>query len=158
MEIHEGSYSLGEDNIKIILSKLPVKSLMRFKYDSKRWFALITTDSYLITTHLHHSNTTKLCILSGIVDDEEKSVYNMLLLHDESSIEELELDHQLVDQIFGIVGSSNGLVYGCLWSDSSLYAIMTNIVLWNLVIKALEISSRIHINPTLEAHTFQCMA
>ncbi|PON84831.1 F-box domain containing protein [Trema orientale] len=52
--------SLSDDVIELeILPKLPPSSLNRFKLVSRKWYSLITADSYFITlSHLHpHSNS-----------------------------------------------------------------------------------------------------
>ncbi|PON48918.1 F-box domain containing protein [Trema orientale] len=133
MEVQKGSHSLSEDIMIKIMSKLPVKSLLRFKCVSKQWFSLITTDSYFITTQLHHSSTSKLCILYGdeYKHQEKETIYvdRMLLIRDQSTVEDLHLDHHPpVDQRFEIVGSCNGLVCVRLLDSPPGY---TNIVLWN---------------------------
>ncbi|KAK9906253.1 hypothetical protein M0R45_002680 [Rubus argutus] len=54
-------YSLDEDLILEIFSRLPAKSLMRFRCVSKEWYSL-TKSSYLINIHLRRSDS-KLCYL-----------------------------------------------------------------------------------------------
>lgn len=127
---------LAEEIVVVILSKLPVKSLMRFKSVSKRWLALITNDSSLIASHLHHHSVTNR--LSILVCADEKlqlglaSYYqDTLLLCNESTVEKFDISYHLTDRSlihkYGvkIVGSCNGLV--CL----SLSETGTTVVLLN---------------------------
>ncbi|PON72402.1 F-box domain containing protein [Trema orientale] len=125
--------SLPEDIIVRIMSKLPVKSLLRFKSVSKRWRTLITTDSHLVTTHLRHSSASRLCIVSGNERVStfpcRKYVERMLLLRDESTAEDLEIVLYHHWFRFEIVGSCNGLVCVALLAIARTWIVDT--VLWN---------------------------
>ncbi|KAL5557240.1 hypothetical protein UlMin_039476 [Ulmus minor] len=122
-------HSLPDDIVLIIMSKLPVKTLMRCRCVSKGWKLLIN-NAHLINTHLHHSNTTKLSIIEGMTLPSRFP--KLLLLRDESTVEDLELPftrdkvptiHNWYIRI--VVGCCNGLVCFNL-SDN-----YTNILLWN---------------------------
>ncbi|PON91992.1 F-box domain containing protein [Trema orientale] len=127
------THSLPEDLIVRIMSKLPVKSLIRFKCVSKRWHTIITTDSHLTTTHLDRSKSNKLCIVSGneclSTFPVRKYVDRMLLLRDESTVEDVDivLFHHSFE--YEIVGSCNGLVCVALVIINRTWIVDT--VLWN---------------------------
>ncbi|KAI3876804.1 hypothetical protein MKX03_035993, partial [Papaver bracteatum] len=54
----DGTYpSIGDDVMVEILSRLPVKSLMRFKSVCKHWLYLIKQDKGLIDLHFNHSKS-----------------------------------------------------------------------------------------------------
>ncbi|KAL5557241.1 hypothetical protein UlMin_039477 [Ulmus minor] len=122
-------YNLPDDVVLIILSKLPVKTLMRCRCVSQEW-KLFINNTHLINTHLHHSNTTKLSIIEGM--DLTTRFPKLLLLRDESTIEDLELPFtrdkvQTIHNKYAriVVGCCNGLL---CFNLSDTY---TTILLWN---------------------------
>ncbi|KAM5580605.1 F-box only protein 8-like [Rosa sericea] len=120
------SYTLAlgiPENVLVeILSKLPVKSLLRFLCVSQEWHAL-TKSSYFITRHLvHHSSCSdqsRPCLLflsrlAGSFEDDCKPLLGFSLLRDEEitflglpSLPNLTIKTVALK----LVGSSNGLVF-----------------------------------------------
>ncbi|PSS24777.1 F-box protein [Actinidia chinensis var. chinensis] len=106
------------DVIVDILSRLPVKTLLRFRCVSKPWCALIDGRDF-IKSHLQRSITTK-NHLSLIVRD--CYLYSV----DFDSLDNaVELDHPLKCDDFGteVLGSCDGLV--CLYNGED------NVAIWN---------------------------
>uniref|UniRef100_A0A2N9I8H1 F-box domain-containing protein n=1 Tax=Fagus sylvatica TaxID=28930 RepID=A0A2N9I8H1_FAGSY len=110
--------SLLEEVILEILSRLPVKPLLRFRCVSKPWLARIDTPEF-IKLHLKQSlktNTNRSLILRG----------GYLYSTDFDSLDRaIELDHPLKTPHLGteILGSCNGLL--CLYNGEE------DVVLWN---------------------------
>ncbi|XP_058187759.1 F-box protein CPR1-like [Rhododendron vialii] len=75
----EGAPPLPQDVTAEILSRLPVKSLLRFKSVSKNWFSLIQNSDF-VSLHLHRSTTTNDCLLVKrfLTDDVRDSVLSTL--------------------------------------------------------------------------------
>ncbi|KAI3938715.1 hypothetical protein MKW92_047722 [Papaver armeniacum] len=65
--------TIGSDDIIVceILSRLPVKSLVRFKCVCKHWLQLIQEDSYFIDLHLTHSKT-RISLFYVIMDPRDR--------------------------------------------------------------------------------------
>ncbi|PON97585.1 F-box domain containing protein [Trema orientale] len=109
-------YSLPEDVVFTqILSRLPVKSLMRFKCVSKTWFAYISSDPDLVATHLDRQHSKSSLILAKSYLNRAKS--RVFLLLNESKTLELDVSYisRSVEtapsvEIYNIVGSFNGLL------------------------------------------------
>ncbi|XP_059288568.1 F-box/kelch-repeat protein At3g23880-like [Lycium ferocissimum] len=124
------------DFLTEILSRLPVKSLLRFKSVSKSWFSLICSPEF-IKSHLslsaknNNTDYTNYRVMLRIAQPEFnlKDCSLKSLLHDESVIEESNLDYPMKDSSisFLIEGSVNGLI--CLVSGAE------ELVLWNPSIK-----------------------
>ncbi|CAB4284517.1 unnamed protein product [Prunus armeniaca] len=114
---------LHEGVLVEILSKLPAKSVLRFRRVSKEWYALTKT-SYFIARHdLHRRSRSAqnhdLLLVSKYLTNEKPDRLLMMSLHpdDEESnflpISFLPIPEQITLsrwKIFGCVGSSNGLV------------------------------------------------
>ncbi|KAB5531625.1 hypothetical protein DKX38_018295 [Salix brachista] len=80
-----GSVStLPEEMIIEILTRLAVKSLLRFKSVSKDWCSLITNPEF-ITAHLHNSTQKPSILLEGFRSEEEESSTLSLLHHRDTS-------------------------------------------------------------------------
>ncbi|XP_060176429.1 F-box/kelch-repeat protein At3g23880-like [Lycium barbarum] len=124
------------DFLTEILSRLPVKSLLRFKSVSKSWFSLICSPEF-IKSHLslsaknNNTDYTNYRVMLRIAQPEFnlKDCSLKSLLHDESVIEESDLDYPMKDSSisFLIEGSVNGLI--CLVRGAE------ELVLWNPSIK-----------------------
>jgi F-box interacting protein len=108
---------LPEELITGILSRLPVKSLLRFRCVSKAWFALIK-DPTFINMHLH-SNTERTLIMQttmtrNLEDDRRLNLYYFLVnLSDEDQPVEVFppfYDRHISSFPDEIVGCCNGLV------------------------------------------------
>lgn len=116
----------SDDIIIDILSRLPVKSLLRFRCVCKSWHTLIS-DSHLVRKHLRravrgvNANSSKLLISSSplySIDYEALEDVNSFV-----AIKELHLPVPLVLDRMSIVGSCNGLI--CLHENKG------DFFLWN---------------------------
>ncbi|OWM67584.1 hypothetical protein CDL15_Pgr024669 [Punica granatum] len=113
----EEDICLAEEGILIdILSRLPVKSLIRFKCVSKRWHFLIS-DPRFAMSHLRRSVEQSLnpdsCRRVLIGTKPLRSVNCDALIEDanaHTAITELEYPSMVPEHRFRIVGSCNGLV------------------------------------------------
>ncbi|XP_062146845.1 F-box/kelch-repeat protein At3g06240-like [Alnus glutinosa] len=107
---------LPEELIAGILSRLPVKSLLRFRCISKAWFALIK-DPTFINMHLH-SNTERTLIMQttmtrNLEDDRRLNLYYFLVnLSDEDQPVEVfpPFYDRHISSFPEIIGCCNGLV------------------------------------------------
>ncbi|XP_042477396.1 F-box protein At3g07870-like [Macadamia integrifolia] len=117
--------SLPFEIIKDILSRLPVKSLMRFRCVSKDWRYLIH-DPFFISQHLNRSSEKNpgLCLADGR--------FFTIILDGSSTATRVDIPFQgLVDRV-EILGSCNGLL--CLFVAERLsdwYRHINPIYLWN---------------------------
>uniref|UniRef100_A0A5B6ZCC6 F-box domain-containing protein n=1 Tax=Davidia involucrata TaxID=16924 RepID=A0A5B6ZCC6_DAVIN len=116
-----------------ILTRLPIKSLVRFACVCKSWYSLLTNPSF-ITAHLNRSNVPNkksddLLLVRSYSEDlneEQYSVYFDNETFDEYAKLEFPLK-SLSNYYFRIVGSCNGLM--CLSDDQFGYA--ETLFLWN---------------------------
>ena len=118
---------LPEEIITEILTRLPVKSLLRFKLVSKDWYSLITNPEF-IASHLHKYSTQKSSILlRGFRWPEHSSTLSFLHRKDTTTFHSLHIPQSLMynhtfmrnyflnPQIspnlsFILIGSSGGLL------------------------------------------------
>ncbi|KAL6227141.1 hypothetical protein ACLB2K_001100 [Fragaria x ananassa] len=125
MEIKGRSACFAEDVVEI-LSRLPVKSLLRFMCVSKEWHALIKS-SYFTAVHLQRSDSNLLLLFSR-KKVNEGLIYTISLLRNEST--HLSLDLPFINcpsmHWLGPAGSSSGLV--CLKKSDILSQC---VVVWN---------------------------
>ncbi|XP_058211845.1 F-box protein CPR1-like [Rhododendron vialii] len=109
-----------------ILSRLPVKSLCRFKSVSKPWLALIT-DPKFVKSHLHHQSTNdddvnqKLIICSAA----SPSIYSVDYRAPDHTVTELKSPCKSKSRV-SVMGSFDGVVLLyidddelCLWNPST---------------------------------------
>ncbi|KAK4259401.1 hypothetical protein QN277_005739 [Acacia crassicarpa] len=113
---------LPEEIIRNILTKLPVKTLIRSRCVCKHWKNLIRSPSF-ISDHLHHSSTHQNPSLLLERD------YDLWLLDCKMQLHEVRIA-PLLDSpsTFHIVGSSNGLLCVRVGRDCEFYPY---ILLWN---------------------------
>ncbi|CAN4127141.1 unnamed protein product [Withania somnifera] len=119
------------DIITEILSRLPVKPLVRFKCVSKSWFSLISSTEF-INTHLNLSSnkvdSQHVIIMDELVDEsgdfelgyKECPVTSLFV---DSVTEALDLDVDPSSQLYP-TGSCNGLIF--LSRDSSEFSLIWN--------------------------------
>ncbi|KAM7497939.1 hypothetical protein LguiA_022353 [Lonicera macranthoides] len=119
-----------------ILTRLPVKTLLRCTSLSKSWYSFITSPNF-ITTHLNRtdSNTqSHLLIVRQCADVSKDKWTEHYSLHcDNDAFDEFaKLDFPFVSRnvCFNIIGTCNGLV--CLSDD---HGTNTDLILWNPSIK-----------------------
>ncbi|XP_058211732.1 F-box protein CPR1-like [Rhododendron vialii] len=107
-----------------ILSRLPVKSLCRFKSVSKSWLALITAPEF-VKSHLHHRSTNDNNINHKIIfcSGTSPSMYSVDYQAPYDTVTELKSPP--CEYYVEIVGSFNGIVLLrmdgelCLWNPSA---------------------------------------
>ncbi|KAM7497928.1 hypothetical protein LguiA_022342 [Lonicera macranthoides] len=113
--------------IEGILSRLPVKTLLRCTSVCKSWYSLITSPNF-ITLHLNRTtsnNDNRLLIRSYNNRTENYSVYTDNETFD--NCENLDFPLHSSTNRFNIIGTCNGLV--CLFDDAIHYTDI--MILWN---------------------------
>lgn len=157
------AHNLPEELVIEILTRVPVKSLVRFTLVSKSWYALITSPNF-ITTHLTKiqaqkiPNNPSLLLIRRYTKDDKKEHYTINPDDEEDRDENgggngqfarksMELDFPFKSLIgyFRIVGTCNGLV--CLSDD--LFGTTKPIILWNPSVRKSVTSPAPTINPPL---------
>ncbi|XP_062021232.1 F-box protein At5g49610-like [Rosa rugosa] len=110
-----------------ILSKLPLKSIYRFRCVSKEWNALTRT-SYFLDRHRLHSSRRLLLISSSFLADQKPAGIS-LLADEETALSSLNIPFLPNDARWDLdfVGSSNGLVCCNKFLDGNVLAI----IVWN---------------------------
>ncbi|CAH9116527.1 unnamed protein product [Cuscuta europaea] len=115
-----------------ILTRLPVKSLVRFTAVSKSWFFFITRFSFA-SAHLRHSlegnSANSVLLLRRFESKSKKEKYEILNSHSLSLTSSSELSSQVACRVgySRVVGCYNGVV--CLYDD--LYSDSHAVTLWN---------------------------
>ncbi|KAL6124528.1 hypothetical protein ACLB2K_077040 [Fragaria x ananassa] len=121
--ISDGRPHIESDDLLIdILSRLPVKTLVRFRCVCKSWRVLIS-DSHLVTTHLRRSNRRRLLFSLAPYQSIDIRALNDVVCHHLISKHFRPVVLPVYIGALKIVGSCNGLV--CLLGNSEL------IVVWN---------------------------
>ncbi|XP_059629761.1 F-box protein CPR1-like [Cornus florida] len=121
------SGSLPHDVLIDVLTRLPIKTLIRCACVCKSWYSLVTNPSF-ITTHLNVSsnNSNDLVLIRSVYGDDANQVnYSLLRCENEVLCDYAKLELPLKtdnNHYLRIMGSCNGLV--CLSHDYVLY-------LWN---------------------------
>jgi F-box interacting protein len=126
---------LPEDLLMEILSRLPVKSLMRCKCVSKSWYALVTNPSF-ITKHLKisHNLNRGAAILrhGGGLDQLRLSTLSNETLEVSGDV---DLSQWFQDEVtmVSMFGPCNGILClsGTLWTTRGGYRDYDRLVLWN---------------------------
>ncbi|KAM7503250.1 hypothetical protein LguiB_002154 [Lonicera macranthoides] len=117
---------LPPEVLKEIITRLPVKSLLRCTSVCKSWYSLITSPKF-ITTHLNHRNNKRNnhILIRNFVDSFEYSVHR-----DNETFDKLSTLEFPLPGFFRIIGSCNGLI--CL-SNDEVVAVdhMRTTILWN---------------------------
>ncbi|KAK9266727.1 hypothetical protein L1049_025360 [Liquidambar formosana] len=123
--------NMPNDIIINILSRLPVKSLIRFKCVCKSWHALVS-DPNFIDTHLNHTRANNDgYVLSKYRDWENSGGEHKAVLHcDETFVEHTQLELPLKSFFEGprVVGYCDGLF--CIYSPKS-QRYECDVYLWN---------------------------
>ncbi|XP_059450700.1 F-box protein CPR1-like [Corylus avellana] len=125
---------LPEDLSMEILSRLPVKSLMRCKCISKSWYALITNPSF-ITMHLtSHNPNRRAAILrrGGGLEHLRLSTLSNETLEVSGNVDLSQLFLDEVSKV-SIFGPCNGILCfsGTLWKNRDGHCDYGRLVLWN---------------------------
>ncbi|XP_062029021.1 putative F-box/kelch-repeat protein At1g12870 [Rosa rugosa] len=121
----------NQDLVREILSKLPVKSLVRFRCVSKEWYALLNQEFIL---NINRNYLPNLCLLYGqnIVSGHHHHEFS-LLGRKVDTLSRLEFTASVLDdsvEKIYIVGSSNGLVCLHFLGDRTK---TKSIIVWNPV-------------------------
>ncbi|XP_059629788.1 F-box/kelch-repeat protein At3g06240-like [Cornus florida] len=116
-----------------VLTRLPIKALVRCACVCKSWYSLFTNPSF-ITTHLNRSsivNNNNLLLVRSRSSDDANVVHYSLLRYENGTLcdnAELELPLKCYrNPSLRIIGSCNGLV--CLSND--LHGYQEELYLWN---------------------------
>ncbi|PON41766.1 F-box domain containing protein [Parasponia andersonii] len=109
--------NLNEDVVILILSKLPVKSLKRFKCVCKSWYSLISSPNF-IAMHFNNKNRHKDC-LAFVVADGRISLYVYFL-----SYHSMQISSSLSQKLYNgqFIGFCNGLL--CVVINESTFYII----------------------------------
>lgn len=114
-----------------VLSRLPVKSLLRFKSVSKEWQSIIT-DPKFVSLHLNRSTQRPGAITAFLTPDDTPSFHS---INHQASVQEItdlawtDPDTGSSYTDFKIIGSCNGLLFinsdcDCfLWNPSTRSAV-----------------------------------
>ncbi|THG07725.1 hypothetical protein TEA_026665 [Camellia sinensis var. sinensis] len=120
--------NLAEDVVIEILSRLPVKSLLRFKYVCRYWYTLIKSPDF-ISKHFNQENNNGHLLVHHYISNIDR--YAIALFPDEtlSGIPPLheKLDHlQIPDCMGDVVGPIDGMFLVYTW-----YSDGDRMALWN---------------------------
>ncbi|KAK4259508.1 hypothetical protein QN277_005832 [Acacia crassicarpa] len=135
IEINGAAPYLHDEIIICILSRLPVKSLMRFQCVCKHWKNLFKSP-YFIADHLHHSHQNPSLIISRLF---VRNIQRLLVIDCEMQFRYIQKAPPPIDSsqrylFFHIIGSSNGLL--CLQIRKS-YGLPPSLLVWNPVTRDL---------------------
>ncbi|XP_058185588.1 putative F-box protein At1g47790 [Rhododendron vialii] len=116
--------SMPEDVLMLILSRFPVKTLLRFKSVSKHWYSLIQNPIFIsLHNNSNRSRKNESLLVKRFL--EKDSVPTLSLVSDETHFHDLCIPFASPQvRHLHLLGSSNGIV--CLGDSSS-----TEYVLWN---------------------------
>ncbi|ESR38727.1 hypothetical protein CICLE_v10027518mg, partial [Citrus x clementina] len=116
------------DDIMVeILSRLPVKSLIRLRCVCKSWYAFIKNPSF-VSKHLKHDVNTRLIVIYAIEDDTEEHSHpkEYFCLFPDQTLEDLSLEDLSTQE--PVLGSFKGLYCGIVFIEG----INNRITLWNI--------------------------
>jgi F-box interacting protein len=124
---------LPEEVVVKILSRLPPKSLIRFKCVSKRWHALIGNPDFLSKNLLNHSIIAQnpneddpLRLILFFAQDSEGNLIHSFRYYDSlHCASQIPLNLPSAAPHYYIAASCNGLL--CLWDDT----VRSDVYLWN---------------------------
>ncbi|KAI3469945.1 hypothetical protein Pfo_026608, partial [Paulownia fortunei] len=143
--VHELSQSFPDEIIVEILTKLPVKSLLRFRCVSKSWFSIISSPTFIkvhLNTAINNSMYlhNRLICISAHPCNHFREFSLRFLLH-EAEVDSITLDYTVAypDIPMRIVGSCHGVV--CVALDEE------NLFLWNPSIRKYKRLPCLHIRP-----------
>ncbi|CAI0468720.1 unnamed protein product [Linum tenue] len=111
--LESGPY-LPSDAVMGILSKLPAKTLFRFKSVCTNWDAMVPSNPHLVSTHLrNYTRTSLLCTYRDLGNGGGGGeVPKSVLLHPDDNVDDsprpIDWDDQLLDE--AICGAGNGLI------------------------------------------------
>ncbi|KAL9461733.1 hypothetical protein AB3S75_004681 [Citrus x aurantiifolia] len=115
-----------EDGVHAILLKLPVRSLIRFKFVCKSWYALFE-DSMFISKHLKNYENTRLIVISSIVDETDPFDYpsEMFQLYLDETL--TDLSSLILDPLMPVYGTAGGPYDGIF----CIFGVDDRLTLWN---------------------------
>ncbi|KAK4271140.1 hypothetical protein QN277_019877 [Acacia crassicarpa] len=138
-EVEAGNPFLPQEIIRDILTRLPVKSLIRFQCVCRYWRDLYRDPSF-ITDHLHHSNRQNPCILFQryrSYDNEYDNHSDLYSLGSDMQVQRFQNPPLIEHLNHGeIVGSSDGLL--CVQTNRLHYR-HHSLLLWNPAIKEVKL-------------------
>ncbi|XP_059670633.1 putative F-box protein At3g10430 [Cornus florida] len=125
MASNSGNHVVPEDVTVEILSRLPVKSLMRFGGVCRYWYTIIRNSSFITKHHDHHNNNVHLLVQYYNFDTEkfafslfpDENLDSVPLLYHE--LDELQMSR---DPLY-VLGPVNGIL--CLFNGGD------HVALWN---------------------------
>uniref|UniRef100_A0A5B7BWI3 F-box domain-containing protein n=1 Tax=Davidia involucrata TaxID=16924 RepID=A0A5B7BWI3_DAVIN len=126
MTSNNGEHQLPQDVVIEILSRLPVKSLMRFSCVCKNWYALIRNPNFITKHHNHHHHSSaRLFVYHYNYSTEnyafahfpDETLANAPLVYQDHD------DLQMSRNLYSVIGPFNGLI--CLFNGGDRLA------LWN---------------------------
>ncbi|KAA8548018.1 hypothetical protein F0562_004447 [Nyssa sinensis] len=120
MVSNNGDQQLPEDVMIDILSRLPVKSLMRFRSVCKKWYALIRNPSF-ITKHCDHNNSGRGVVVYHYNYVMEK--YDFAQLDENLTVPHVYQDYDYPEHNITLLGSFHGIICIFHW--------FPHLALWN---------------------------
>jgi len=141
---------LPADAIQEILSRLPVKSLARFKCVSKSWLGLITNPHFIIRHFIGKNNNHESVLISHLRPGKRQVL--SLLCHEALETESrcFQLSYANPNGEFRsyvqIIGPCQGVF--CLFDGKD------NILLWNPATRDLKLLPQSHVEPPTNAYPF----
>ncbi|KAK4259506.1 hypothetical protein QN277_005830 [Acacia crassicarpa] len=135
IEINRAAPYLHDEIIICILSRLPLKSLMRFQCVCKHWKNLFKNPSF-IADHLHHSHQNPSLIISRLF---VRNIQRLLVIDCEMQFRFIQKAPPPFDSSprywrFHIIGTSNGLLCLKIWKS---YRFPPSLLVWNPVTRDL---------------------
>nr|WRK57750.1 SLF5 protein [Citrus maxima] len=115
-----------EDAVHSILLKLPVQSLIRFKFVCKSWYALFE-DSMFISKHLKNYENTRLIVIYSIVDETDPFEYPLEMFHLYLDETLADLSSLILDPLMPVYGTAGGPYDGIF----CIFGVDDRLTLWN---------------------------
>lgn len=141
---------LPEELIIELLSRLPTKSLVRFRSVCKAWNALIG-DPGFVSKHLHQFSPTNdqtkgVVLVNYCCPISRRSVVLLLCSHTHDVVSSFQLPREMNFESLKVVGSCNGLL--CVSDDDCSSSMRSRLVLWNPLIRKFRVLPKCVIGST----------